>query len=222
MRTTRLFISLAIAVLSVAAGTFTMTSCHSVLFHDGKSDYVIVLCADASTSEQTAAKELQIYLEKIGGMTLPIVDENQIEDGQKHIFVGFNKEYAEKFNVEYPENDDEGYTYRSVDDNIWIYGGKQRGTIYGVFSFLENELGVRWYSADCTKVPTFAKWEFKDLMHSEKPFVEYRHLNYAMANSNADCLAHNKCNMGWSFLNNEYGGLTGYWGCHTFSYFIST
>ena len=222
MRATRLFIFLAVAVLFVAVGTFIMAFRHSVLFHDGKSDYVIVLCADASTSEQTSAKELQLYLEKIGGVTLPIVDENQIEDGQKHIFIGFNKEYAEKFNVKCPKNDDEGYTYCSVGENIWIYGGKQRGTIYGVFSFLENELGIRWYSADCTKIPTIEKWGFKGLMHSEKPFVEYRHLNYCMANSNADWLAHNKCNMGWSVHDNEYGGLTGYWGCHTFSYFIST
>ena len=177
MRTTRLFIFLAVAVLFVAVGIYIMAFRHSVLFHDGKSDYVIVLCADASTSEQTSAKELQLYLEKIGGVTLPIVDENQIENGQKHIFIGFNKEYAEKFNVKCPKNDDEGYTYCSVGENIWIYGGKQRGTIYGVFSFLENELGVRWYSADCTKIPTIEKWGFKGLMHSEKPFVEYRHLN---------------------------------------------
>ena len=222
MRTTRLFIFIIVAVLFAAVGAFIMAFRHSVLFHDGKSDYVIVLCADASTSEQTSAKELQVYLEKIGGVTLPILYENQLEDRQKHIFIGFNKEYAEKFNVECPKNDDAGYTYRSVGKNIWIYGGKQRGTIYGVFSFLENEFGVRWYSADCTKIPTMEKWGFKGLMHSEKPFVLYRHLNYCKANSNSDWLAHNKCNMGWSVLDNEYGGLTGYWGCHTFSYFIST
>ena len=102
MRTTRLYIFLALAVLFAAVGAFVIAKRHNVLFHDGKSDYVIVLCADASTSEQTSAKELQLYLEKIGGVTLPIVDENQIEDGQKHIFIGFNKEYAEKFNVKCP------------------------------------------------------------------------------------------------------------------------
>ena len=44
--------------------------------------------------------------------------------------------------MERPEDGDEGFTYRSVGDDLWIYGGKQRGTMYGVYSFLENELGV--------------------------------------------------------------------------------
>ena len=220
MKSTKLFFCL-VAVAAVAVSLAMMFRRH-VLFQDGKSDYVIVLCADASVSEQTAATELQSYLEQIGGVALPVIGEEQMKNGHKHIFIGFNKEYARQCGAECPQNDDEGYTYRSVGKNIWIYGGKQRGTIYGVFSFLENELGVRWYSADCTKVPALDKWDFKGLMRSEKPFVEYRHLNYAMANSNVDWLAHNKCNMGWSVLNNEYGGLTGYWGYHTFSYFIST
>ena len=43
------------------------------LFSDGHSDYSIVLPADASKSETTAAKELQEYLRQISGATLPIV-----------------------------------------------------------------------------------------------------------------------------------------------------
>ena len=97
------------------------------LFNNGKSDYSIVLCKNASTSEQTAAKELQQYLEQIGGVVLPIITRDELQEGQPHIAIGYNKHFGEELGVERPDDNDEGFTYRTVGDNIWIYGGKQRG-----------------------------------------------------------------------------------------------
>ena len=190
------------------------------LFNNGKSDYSIVLCENASVSEQTAAKELQQYLEQISGAVLPIINYDQLEDGQKHILVGYNDEYGTEYNVERPDKDDEGFTYRTVGDNIWIYGGKQRGTMYGVYSFLENELDVRWYTKDYTKVPSLKKWSFKELNNSESPFIEYRFDQYFNVEPHKDWLAHNKCNSVWRAQDNEYGGLVAYWNAHTFEQFI--
>ena len=120
-----------------------LTSAHcSTLFNKGKSKYVIVLCQNPSQSEQTSAHELQDYLKQIGGVTIPVIEYNQLQDGQKHIFVGFNEKYATSCGVERPQEKDESYAYRTIGDNIWIYGGSERGTMYGVYSFLENELDI--------------------------------------------------------------------------------
>ena len=192
------------------------------LFNNGKSDYSIVLCKNASVSEQTAAKELQQYLEQIGGVVLPIITRAELQEGQPHIAIGYNKHFGEELGVERPDDNDEGFTYRTVGDNIWIYGGKQRGTMYGVFSFLENEFGVRWYTHDYTKVPTLKKWSINELNHSEQPFVKYRANEYNNSMAHPELMIHNKCNMWWNVSYGEYGGTEAYWGCHTFSQFIST
>ena len=190
------------------------------LFNNGKSDYSIVLCKNASISEQTAAKELQSYLEQVGGVVLPIINRDQLEEGQKHIFIGYNKHYGEECGVERPDKNDEGFTYRNVGDNIWIYGGSQRGTMYGVYSFLENELGIRWYTKDYTHLKPLKKWQFKDLYCSETPFIQYRFDQYYNVEPHKDWLAHNKCNSVWAAQDNEYGGLVAYWNAHTFEQFI--
>lgn len=190
------------------------------LFNNGKSDYSIVLCKNASISEQTAAKELQSYLEQVGGVVLPIINRDQLEEGQKHIFIGYNKHYGEECGVECPDKNDEGFTYRNVGDNIWIYGGSQRGTMYGVYSFLENELGIRWYTKDYTHLKPLKKWQFKDLYCSETPFIQYRFDQYYNVEPHKDWLAHNKCNSVWAAQDNEYGGLVAYWNAHTFEQFI--
>lgn len=210
-----------IIVIIAAFATISIFVFHkSTLFHNGKSDYSIVLCNNASISEQTAAKELQSYLEQIGGVVLPIINRDQLEEGQKHIFIGYNKKYGAEYDVERPDKNDEGFTYRNVGDNIWIYGGSQRGTMYGVYSFLENELGVRWYTKDYTKIPSLKRWSLKELNHSEQPFIQYRFDQYFNVEPHKDWLAHNKCNSVWRAEDNEYGGLVAYWNAHTFEQFI--
>ena len=190
------------------------------LFKDGRSDYSIVLCDDASESEQTAARELQDYLRQISGAELPLISHDELSDGRKYIFVGFNEKYASECGVEAPDDNDEAYTYRTVGDNIWIYGGKNRGTMYGVYSFLENEFGVRWYTRDYTKIPVTKTWRVKNLCHSEAPAIRLRFDQYFNLDYDA-WPAHNKCNSSYWVEENEWGGLTSYWEGHTFRIFIS-
>ena len=210
---------LAWVVAAIVAALFWMSQ-SPLLFKNGQSEYAIVLCDDASVSEKTAAEELQDFLKQISGAELPLINSNELEEGRKHIYVGFNKEYAAECGVEAPDDIDEGFTYRTVGDNIWIYGGKNRGTMYGVYAFLENEFGVRWYTVDYTKIPVTKKWKVKDFCRSEQPLVRFRFDQYYNVLDEA-WLARNKCNSDYWISENKYGGLSSYWEGHTFRIFIS-
>ena len=107
-------------LLVIVAIAFAVVMWKPALFSNGKSDYSIVVCNEASASEQTAAEELQQYLEQISGAVLPIISPDQLEEGQRHIFVGYNEQYGKKLGVECPNNNYEGYTYCTVGKNIWI------------------------------------------------------------------------------------------------------
>lgn len=191
------------------------------LFAEGRSRYLIVVCDDASPSELTAARELQDYLKQISGVELPVKRAAESQEKVPHIFIGYNAEYGKKFDVAQPEDRYEGFTYRSVGKNIWIYGGKQRGTMYGVYTFLEREFGVRWYTKDYTKLPETESWSFSSLSHSEAPAVAIRQMDYFDTQNDA-FLAHNKVNSIWSSKRNDYGDLVGYWRCHTFEHFVNS
>lgn len=191
------------------------------LFHKGKSSYAIVVARDASTSEQTAAHELQNYIEQVAGLKLELLSEDNLSDYKRVVFIGYNPKYGSKLGVARPEDDDESFCYRTVGDDLWIWGGKQRGTMYGVYAFLENELGVRWYTKSCTKVPKRNTWSFKKLNHSETPAVGIRQMDY-FDSQDAAFLAHNKVNSIWNSQVNDYGNLVGYWGCHTFDALVAS
>ena len=189
------------------------------LFKDGHTDYEIVLSSNASVSEKTACQELKFYLDSISGANFNISKAPSLR--KKQIYVGFDPSSPFFVGISPYAIDDESFTYRVVRGNLLIYGGKKRGTMYGVYSFLENELGVRWYTSNFTKVPRTNKYRLKRLNHTEHPALKYRYTNFNLDRYNIPWGAHNKKNMdGWA-REDQYGGMEGYWGIHTMTSYVS-
>ena len=163
------------------------------LFSDGKSDYVIVVSSSASESEKYAATELQLCLEQVGGVKLPIVNCGAGRKG-KRIIIGYNIDSNRLFYSEKKrEPDDESFIYKSIKGDVVILGGEERGTMYGVYSFLENELGCHWLAADCTVMPMRREYVFSQLDHSEIPAFSRRSILYN-GGRNTVFRAHNRLN----------------------------
>lgn len=200
--------------------SFNSLEARHTLFRNGKSSYTIVLPSDPSASERTAARELQEYIRQIGGAEIPVASIDSIRSGlfsrKTRIYVGWN----ERTGVQQPAADDEGFTVRGKGPSIFIYGGKDRGTMYGVYSFLEKEFGVRWYTPECTVVPQTSRYSYSKFEYSEAPALKYRFVQYNNANRDEAWMAHNRNNSAWTVADNEYGGISAYWSAHTFGYFV--
>lgn len=186
------------------------------LFADGRSDYSIVLPADASTSERMAAQELQQYILRMSGVRLPVVGgaHAEVPDSlqRQHIFVGWNESCGRPR----PAGDDESFTYCTVGSDLHIFGGSERGTMYGVFTFLERELGVRWLTSSCTTVPQRERYGLPLLDYSERPAFRHR-LDFCYdALRHRDWMAHNRLNDLHHLVTNRYGSFSAIWGMHTF------
>lgn len=209
------FIIILCSVLICAMSTMAS----NVLFKNGKSKYQIAISAEASSSEQTAAKELQAYIKQIGGVELPIT--NLLNSNGPKIFVGYNDRVSQLVGKQDITPDYEGFTYCNKGKHLIIYGGSKRGTMYGVFSFLEDQFGVRWYTPNCTKVPKLKKWDFVTLHHSEEPAIQYRYSNYFVTENVSQWSAHNKENMKWEPVDNLYGNIEAYWNAHTMGQLVT-
>jgi Domain of unknown function (DUF4838) len=189
------------------------------LFENKETEYKIIVGEDASESERWAAEELRKVLFEISGANFEIInDRNKSTD--KEIIVGYNKHtkrlFGEKINIR-PKYD-ESFIYKNVESNIVLVGGKQRGTMYAVFSFLENEFGVRWYTPNVTEIPNREKYVFNYITHSEKPSIQVRNDFYYEA-FNPTWAAHNKINGAMGFRK-QHGDIEGYWSVHTFYRFM--
>ena len=113
-----------------------------ILSQNGKSGYTIVIGAEASPSERHGAEELQNFLEQMSGARLPI----STEPRHKMVLVG-NSAALETLNLEIPfqELGPEGFVLKTAGRHLVIAGGRLRGSMYGVYTFLEK-LGCRWFA----------------------------------------------------------------------------
>ena len=188
-----------------------------VLFDNGKTNYDIVVSPDASASEQWAAAELQRWLEKSGGAWFPI--KNKPAHGKPALYIGFDAlpEAAQNARLR-PDDMDEAFVYENDGADVFIYGGRQRGTMYGVMSFLENEMGVRWYTPTVSVTPQKDRFVFNRLQGAGTPGVRVRNDFYYEA---FDPLwaARNKVNGAMNFRE-QPGGVESYWAVHTFYRFM--
>ena len=80
-----------------------------------------------------------------------------------------------------PDQGEEGFFIKSRGLDIVIGGSAQQGMVYGVYTFLEEVLGCRWYAPDCEWVPKSPTIEIGALDISQQPEFEYREPWYMIA-----------------------------------------
>lgn len=168
-----------IVLLLIVQSSNGMAAKKYQLFSGGQSTYSIIVSKDASESEEFVANELQSYLSQAGNVAIPIKHCGEGKNGYR-IIVGYNKDVKTLFpDIRKPLPEDEGFYYKSCEGDIVIVGGSERGTMYGVFAFLENELGCRWYSEKCTVVPKRNSYSFVSLDYSDAPAISIRNIMYS-------------------------------------------
>ncbi|MBR3848074.1 MAG: DUF4838 domain-containing protein [Oscillospiraceae bacterium] len=110
----------------------------------GVNDCKIVIPENAHIVEETAAEELVNYIEKALSVKLPVVSEKDASG--KCIYVG-HTEYAKRNGVLGKSN--ENWIIKRLDGNLVLTGGlkpSDRGLMYSVYHFLEDVVGVRWWT----------------------------------------------------------------------------
>ncbi|MBE6790941.1 MAG: DUF4838 domain-containing protein [Ruminococcaceae bacterium] len=117
-----------------------------------KSEYYIVTSDEHGIAVDTAARELQSYIEKISGVILPVTTEGLLPDGAKAVFLG-ETAVSENTGIDYSEISEDGFLLFCDGENLIIRGEDDRGTLFGVYTFLEEYLGVRWFTPTLERVP---------------------------------------------------------------------
>jgi hypothetical protein len=179
------------------------------LVTNGRSPYSICLDPQSSPSEQHAADELQRFLEQMSGARLPVTGQCH-PAAQKLVFVGAGaalKQLAPSLDPESAGS--EGFYLKTQGPHLIIAGGRLRGSLYGVYTFLDR-LGVRWFTPEVTRVPRRAAIETGPLDLRQRPAFEYRDVYFTEA-LDRDWAARNRTNGNFAKLDAATGGRVQYY-----------
>jgi hypothetical protein len=129
--------------------------------------------------EQTAAKELKQHLDVVTGADFAIAKESGVDNTKPQIVVGNSKRTKELL----PELDVakipyDGIVIKSVGKNLVLLGHPQRGTLYAVNTLLEDEVGVRWWTATESFIPERKTLTIKPQNVVYAPQLIYRGAEY--------------------------------------------
>ncbi|MCC6423595.1 MAG: DUF4838 domain-containing protein [Phycisphaerales bacterium] len=179
------------------------------LAHEGASAYGIVLSEDASPSERYAASELRQFIKQISGADLSIVTESAELPGRMIVLGAGRALDSLGTNIDLTTLGEEGFAIRTVGHHLVIAGSRQRGTMYGVFAFLEDVLGCRWYTPQVSYIPRRPTIVLDSLDIRSKPAFEYRDVYFKSDGADArdpDWAARNRCNGVTPELDESHGG----------------
>ena len=152
---------LALSAVLVAVGV-----CHG-------ARYAIVSQAGASLPHAFAAEELQLHLRLALGEEVPIVD--AAPEGAAAFELGTDRAKGIVGGEVAAALAEEESVYEVRDGVVAICGGGTNGLCYGVYTYLERELGARWYDADSEPVVRkVEKLDFAPRGFRTKPALPYR------------------------------------------------
>ena len=157
----------------------------------GVAKAVVVVGGGADEAERHAAGELVYFLGRITGAEFKIV--NQAGGGESRLLVGVKAGRLAEGDFSVDGLGAEGMVIRTVGDDLILAGGRPRGTLYAVYSFLEEQLGCRWWSSKVSSIPKTPDLKIESLDIRYVPPLEYRELWWYDA-FDGDWSVRNKCN----------------------------
>lgn len=169
------------------------------LVQDNDTDYVIVTDDGADECILTAVDELQTYIKKISGAELEHTEKSEFS-GEKAVYIG---------KTERTDICADGFHLFSDGTNLFIEGADSRGALYGVYSFLEEYLGVRWFTPTLEVVPENDDIIFDaELDRTVEPSFSIRRND--CQGTNDAYRARTKMNVSFHYEMPEYGGALTY------------
>ncbi len=150
--------------LPVAISFFFLTGCISgagpvVLVQEGSPRAAVILPDEPLPAQEFAARELIYHVKKASGAELPLYAEKDAPPDYKYfVYIGPCRAAASA-GIDVDSMPPSGYTVKTIGNALFLagrdrdrgfdgyhhhWGAGWQGTLYAVYDFLENDMGVRW------------------------------------------------------------------------------
>lgn len=157
-----------------------------VLIENGKVKFEVVIPSKANRSVRFAAQELAGFLSQISGTRIPVIHR---PSGKKFAFLIGDRKAAAEAGIDLKKIDRDGFHIKTHKGNMIIIGNddpagnpallahwNERGSLYGVYDFLERFAGVRFYFPGKygTIVPRKTNWSIPSADITDRPDSQFR------------------------------------------------
>ena len=207
-------------VLLLAGFSFVSAGEKLTLTAGGKTDYQILLPESPTQVQTAAAEELAGILKEISGADFPIIREDgTVAKPEEKLLVIGPSRTSQKFLNGDPDESSIGYDgiiIKQAGESIVFSGHPQRGPLYAVDTFLEDELGCRWWTSAESFIPKCADITADDFDLCYTPKLIFRDSFYegVIGEDHVQFASRIKCNGNAEPIPEKWGGH------HHYLYFV--
>ncbi len=137
-------------LIGVGSLAFADKTGQITLNQGGDTDYQIVVANQPTSIDKMAVDELREFLKKSTGADFKVFQGSPASaaDLQHRIFVGLSPAAIKVLGSDLSaELKDQEHIVKNSGNDIFLFGKGEYGNLYAVYSFLENQVGCRWYTA---------------------------------------------------------------------------
>lgn len=158
------------------------------LASNGATEYKLVVPATLKTKEKVARDEMTEFFRKSTGAELQVISDMGLSfDAEaKYISIGDTEILASSgVVVDSSELTSDGYVIVRKGNTVIIAGPSDYGTLYGVYGFLNYEIGFETYAEDEVYYEVNSELKLLDFNEKVAPDFEKRQLSYYPTNNNS-------------------------------------
>jgi len=152
---------------------------NSIVLTEGElTRYRIVLPASPTQYELRASEVLRTVLLEISGAVLPVVSANEARS-RYEVVLGQNERLDElNLNINLSALKEDGFVIKTDSARLIIAGGNEKGTLYGVYTFLEDHLNCRMYTPKVKVIPKKDRIALGKINDTQIPVIGFRDTHY--------------------------------------------
>ena len=169
----------------------------------GEPQLAIVVSDNATPAEKHAAQELASFLKQITGADFAV--KPSAPNDEPRLLVGPDAAKLADPSFSTEGLGAEGLIIRIVGKDLILAGGRPRGTLYAVYTFLEDHVGCRWWAPGADFIPRKPMPVLDKLNVRYVPPLEYRE-PFWFSGFDGDWGARNKSNGATPRLEEKHGG----------------
>ena len=182
-----------------------------IIAENGKGYYHIVTNRIPHGAEMYASSVLYQYIYKATGAIVPCYsDVERCPRRTPEIHIG---PCVRGMETDVSALSDDGFIIRTRGEDIVIAGKTPRGTVYGVYHFLEKYINFKCFTKDIETFDHVDVLAVEDLDICENPAFEYREMYFRSA-FDADFCVKNRLNSNMAHIPNERGGKLKFFNFH--------
>ena len=156
---------------------YTATDTNDYLVKNGKTDYRLVIPAESSASLRVARTEFVDLFKQATDIQLTVVTDDEVTSPTqgKYISLGRTKLLENAgIAVDSEELTADGHRVVTKDDDIYLCGGADEGTVFSVYTFMRVTFNYETYFYDCMEIDHVTETSLKNYDVTDIPDFKYR------------------------------------------------